>query len=159
MEQVLKVYIDNLRVLAKLQVGHKLTSNGLDYGFSTQHWLIGDTVSRTLRGDGGQLTVDFLAHDFDTIQTIVDLTFESLEHVTSDVANSRLKALATLYNAINHAMGGLDNMCGTYTKDPLIRPEIRDLYNVIEARQKKLHDMLIEKECELDSGATERRYV
>ncbi len=40
----------------------------------------------------------------------------------------------------------LDNMCGTYASDPLIRPDIRDLYNIIEIRQKKLHEALIAKE-------------
>ncbi len=159
MERTLQVFITNLKILAKLEAGDKLTSNGFNYGISAKQRFFGDSIIRTITGDSGKVTIDILTHDFDTIYMIADLIFSSLQSVTEEVSTQRLNLLSSLHNAITQSITGLDELCGTYANDALIRHGIRDLFHTIETRQKWFRDMLLERKCELSTDVVERKYV
>jgi hypothetical protein len=163
MNPVISIYIENLSVLAKLERNERIHTTEYKYDILKPDTLHIGGFARWLIGYDRKKNMDVISHDYETIFLITDLMLSSKDikkREENDTENNKnLDTLCEIHKALLNSIDGLDNMCGTYVEDLIIRDRIKDLVSRIVEYVKVLKNRLTEYGCIVSADVRPLKYA
>jgi hypothetical protein len=163
MNNAIAIFIENLNVLAKLERNERIHTTEFRYDIDKPDLLHISGFKRWLIDYDRNKNMDVILHDYETIFLIGDLMLNSRDvknRSENDIENNRnLDTLCEIHKSLLNSVDGLDNMCGTYIDDAVVRDKIKDLIEKIAINVKSLRVRLTDLGCVVTADLRPLKYA